>query len=66
MPLRICLDENVDIAFILVLFLYHLQCAMSMTSHSAFELRQTANFSKAYLHSLEIFMSAEMLPYLFP
>lgn len=64
MPLRICLDEdNIDVAFILVLFLYHLQCAMSMASHSVFELRQAANFSKAYLHILEIFMSAEMLPY---
>lgn len=39
---------------------------MSMASHSVFELKQAANFSKAYLHILEIFMSAEMLPYLFP
>jgi len=66
-PLRICLEEdNIDIAFVSVLFLYHLQCAMSMASHSVFEFRQAANFSKAYLHILEIFMSGEILPYLFP
>lgn len=46
-PLRICSDEdNIDIAFVSVLFLNYLECAVSMASQSTFELRRLQTFQK--------------------
>lgn len=45
--LRICIDEdNIDIAFVSVLFLGYLECAVSMASKSTFELGSLQTFEK--------------------